>query len=179
MNKQIRKLEFEEIQQKQSSILKENGNARLPVVAVLENIRSLYNVGSMFRTADGAGIEKLYLTGYTGYPPRKEIDKTALGSTENVPWEHNTDTIAVLRQLKAQGYQLVVLEHTDASVMYTDAEFSFPVCIVLGNEVEGVTPEAVEMCDLAIEIPMRGVKQSLNVAVACGVVLYYVTELAL
>ncbi len=177
MKKQIRKLDFDEIQQKQSSIWEKNGNSKLPVVAVLENIRSLYNVGSMFRTADGAGIEKLYLTGYTGYPPRKEIDKTALGSTESVSWEHNTDTIAVLRHLKEQGYQLVVLEHTDASVMYTDAAFQFPVCIVLGNEVDGVTPEVAEMCHMAIEIPMRGVKQSLNVAVACGVVLYHVTGL--
>ncbi len=177
MNRKIRKLDFDEIQAMQSSVEEVNRSARLPVVVVLENVRSLYNVGSMFRTADGAGIDKLYLTGYTGYPPRKEIDKTALGSTKSVTWEHNTDTFAVLQNLKEQGYHLVVVEHTDASVPYTEAEYIFPVCIVLGNEVDGVTREVVEMCDMAIDIPMRGIKQSLNVAVACGVVLYYVTAL--
>lgn len=177
MNRKIRKLDFDEIQAMQLSVAEENRSARFPVVVVLENVRSLYNVGSMFRTADGAGIDKRYLTGYTGYPPRKEIDKTALGSTESVTWEHNTDTLAVLQNLKEQGYQLVVVEHTDSSIPYTEAGYQFPVCIVLGNEVDGVTREVVEMCDMAINIPMRGIKQSLNVAVACGIVLYHVTAL--
>ena len=146
---------------------------RHPVCMVLENIRSLYNVGSMFRTADGARLEKLYLAGYTGYPPRKEIEKSALGSTESVPWERRTDTAALLGRLREQGYHIMALEHTSGSVPYTGADYSFPLCLVLGNEVEGVTDGTLSLCDSAVEIPMYGIKESLNVAVACGIIAYH------
>jgi tRNA G18 (ribose-2'-O)-methylase SpoU len=143
------------------------------VCALLENIRSLYNVGAMFRTADGALLQKLYLCGYTGYPPRREIDKTSLGSVESVPWEYDPDPCSAARRLKAEGYHLCALEHTDASVPFDAAVSSFPLCFVVGNEVEGVSGELLSMCDSAVEIPMHGVKQSLNVAVAFGIIAYH------
>lgn len=152
---------------------------RFPVILFCENIRSLYNVGSLFRTCDGARVRSLYLCGYTGYPPRKEIDKTALGSVDTVPWVHNTDPVAALRRLKDEGYQVVALEHTHASVPYTEAVYTFPLCLVLGNEVEGVTQELLDLCDMAVEIPMYGSKESLNVSVAGGIALYHLVDVYL
>lgn len=149
---------------------------RFPVSVIAENVRSLYNVGSIFRTSDGALIEKLWLCGYTGYPPRKEIDKTALGSVETVPWEHSTDTVSVIRGLKSAGYSIVALEHTDSSADFRDVEYDFPVCLMLGNEVDGLSVEAVGLCDMAVEIPMYGIKQSLNVSVAYGILIYHLVD---
>ncbi|HOV08964.1 MAG: tRNA (guanosine(18)-2'-O)-methyltransferase [Spirochaetes bacterium ADurb.Bin218] len=147
--------------------------SRFPIVVVAENIRSLYNVGSIFRTSDGALIEKLWLCGYTGYPPRKEIDKTALGSVDTVPWEHSCDTVSVLKNLRNEGYTIVALEHTDCSQSYDEAIYNFPLCIVLGNEVDGISDEALELCHSSVEIPMYGLKQSLNVSVAYGIIVYH------
>jgi len=175
MEENIRKLSNIEIKSARPAPGDLPGMNRVPVTVVCENIRSLYNVGSIFRTSDGAFIEKLYLCGYTGYPPRKEIDKTALGSVESVPWEHDTDTAGVLENLKSQGYTIVSLEHTDRSVQYDRAEYRFPLCLVLGNEVDGVTEECVSMSDMAVEIPMHGIKQSLNVSVAYGIALYHIS----
>lgn len=171
-----RKLAYEEIKSARPSLDDLARGKRFPVSVFAENIRSLYNVGSIFRTSDGALVEKLWLCGYTGFPPRKEIDKTALGSVESVPWEHSTDSTGVLRELKARGVQLVALEHTDTSIKFNEAHYRFPLCIMLGNEVDGLSAEAVEMCDLAVDIPMYGIKQSLNVSVACGIILYHVVE---
>lgn len=145
----------------------------LPVSALCENIRSLYNVGSIFRTSDGAGIEKLYLCGYTGYPPRREIDKTALGSVESVPWEYRPNQFEVVRDLKERGVTIVALEQGDRSVPYDEARYRFPLCVVLGNEVSGVTGELLARADLAVDIPMRGTKHSLNVSVAYGILVYH------
>ena len=141
---------------------------------MIEDIRSLYNVGSMFRTADGARIEKLYLSGYTGYPPRKEIDKTALGSVEAVPWERTPNPYEVIYRLKKQNYSIVCLEQTEESVPYDRAEYKFPLCLIVGNEVSGVSSGVVAECDMAIDIPMLGLKQSLNVAVAFGIAIYHI-----
>ena len=171
-----RKLPYEEIKTARPTMEELAGYSRFPVSVFAENIRSLYNVGSIFRTCDGALAEKLWLCGYTGFPPRKEIDKTALGSVETVPWEQSTDSLAVLRGLKGQGVQLVALEHTDSGIKYNEAPYEFPLCIMLGNEVDGLSEEAVEMCDMAVEIPMYGLKQSLNVSVACGIILYHIVE---
>lgn len=171
-----KKLPYEEIKMSRPTLEELAGYSRFPVHVYAENIRSLYNVGSIFRTADGTLVEKLWLAGYTGFPPRKEIDKTALGSVESVPWEHSFDGTSILQGLKEKGVQLVALEHTDSSVKYTEADYSFPLCVMLGNEVDGLSREAVDMCDLAVEIPMYGIKQSLNVSVACGVILYYLVE---
>ncbi|HLP16184.1 MAG TPA: RNA methyltransferase [Bacteroidota bacterium] len=146
---------------------------RKPIYALADNIRSLYNVGSIFRSSDGAMIEKLYLTGYTPHPPRKEIDKTALGATHTVPWEYHKDPMQAVERIKAQGIKLCVLEMTTKSRPYYElSPADFPLCVVVGNEITGVSKEIIDAADMAIDIPMYGHKQSLNVAVAYGIVLY-------
>jgi 23S rRNA (guanosine2251-2'-O)-methyltransferase len=145
---------------------------RLPVCILLDNVRSLYNVGSFFRTADAAGIEKLFLCGITGRPPKKALSKTALGSEETVPWEHSWDAGPVLDRLRASGHELAAIETTTHAVDLFDWRPRFPVCIVFGHEVEGIRPELSAMSDTHVRIPMLGNKHSLNVATAGGVVLY-------
>jgi len=176
MSSTLHKLSFDELKSSRPSLEELQTRKRFPVTVLLENVRSLYNVGSIFRTSDGAFVERVFLCGYTGYPPRKEIDKTALGSTESVPWVHEPDTMKALKSIKDDGYQLVALEHTDRSVSYREASFSYPVCLVLGNEVEGITEETVSFCDMAVDIPMHGIKQSLNVSVAYGIAVYHIIE---
>ncbi len=173
----MRKLTHEEIRRHRQTAESLAGQERHPIVALVDNVRSLYNVGSIFRTAEGARIRKLYLCGYTPHPPRKEIDKTALGATATVPWEYVRDPIAVIRSLKEEGLPIVVLEQTDASVPYSTVQRKdFPLCLVVGNEITGVSPEIVAQADLAIDIPMYGVKQSLNVAVAFGIAVFGLLE---
>jgi len=167
----VRKLTHKELvgrQQNQSS-------EKLPFTAVLNNIRSLYNVGSIFRTADGIGIEKLWLCGITGTPEseRERIEKTALGAEKTVPWEHRSETLPLLRELRQNGYQVVLLEQTHQSVPYQEFIPRFPVCLVLGNEINGVSDEHLSLCDAAIEIEMAGLKNSLNVTVAFGIIAYH------
>jgi len=146
---------------------------RVPLVVVLDSVRSLYNVGSIFRTADGAMIEKLVLGGFSPHPPRKEIDKTALGATQTVPWEYVKSPAEAVRSWKSRGYQAVCLELTDRSVPYYEVQASdFPMCLVIGNEITGVSADALRECDRALEIPMYGMKQSLNVSVAFGIAVY-------
>jgi 23S rRNA (guanosine2251-2'-O)-methyltransferase len=140
---------------------------------MLDNIRSLYNVGSIFRTSDGALLQKLYLSGYTPAPPRKEIEKTALGSTESVPWEYVANPLDAISGLKSSGVKICVLEQTTRSIPYHNVQATeFPLCLVVGNELTGVSPEVIAAADMAVEIPMYGTKQSLNVAVAYGIALY-------
>ena len=169
----MRKLSYQEIFASRPTLAELSTKDRFPLYALCENIRSLYNVGSIFRTSDAIRLEKLFLTGYTGYPPRKEIDKTALGSVDSVEWEHSENTIEVVRQLKNRKIQIIALEHTTNSVSYDTFEFKFPFCLLLGNEVEGLTDQLIQEADVAIEIPMFGLKQSLNVSVAYGVVMYH------
>ncbi|MFZ5519232.1 MAG: RNA methyltransferase [Candidatus Zhuqueibacterota bacterium] len=149
---------------------------RRPVRVVLDNIRSLYNVGSIFRTSDAAGVEKLYVCGITGQPPRAEIHKAALGAESSVPWEYFETPAPVLNRLKSEGFSIVVLEHTDLRQPYHQAQFSFPLCLVIGHEITGVSDEAVQLADTAIEIPMFGLKQSLNVSVAYGIAIYEIMK---
>lgn len=170
----MRKLTYEEIQIK--TFVDETKRKKFPVSVLIEDVRSLYNVGSIFRTSDGAGIEKLYLGGYTGRPPRKEIDKTALGATETVPYEGVDDCASKIRELKDKGYTIAVCEHTDFGKTYSSVKYNFPLCIILGNEVEGVSDELCSLADFAIEIPMFGAKQSLNISVAYGIIVYRVVE---
>ena len=144
----------------------------LPVAVLLDNVRSLYNVGSFFRTADAAAIEKLYLCGITGRPPKSAITKTALGAEESVAWEHSWDPAAVLRDIRGRGYELVAIETSVHAVDLFDWAPRFPVCVVFGHEVEGIQPELSALCDTHVRIPMLGAKHSLNVATAGGVVLY-------
>lgn len=146
---------------------------KLPVVAVLQDIRSMYNVGAMFRTSDGAMIEKLYLTGFTPAPPRKEILKTALGSTESVAWEYCEKIIPLIARLKGEGYRVAALELTENSVPHYSLHSSdFPLALIVGNEIRGVSQDALDHCDMAIEIPQFGIKQSLNAAIAFGIALF-------
>ncbi len=169
----MRKLTHDEIAQQR--LTKEDIKAadRLPICAMLDNIRSLYNVGSMFRTSDGALISKLYLTGYTPRPPRREIDKTALGSTETVPWEYFEEPLDAVEEVKKKGMRLCVLEHTTRSVPYFAlTRRDFPICLVVGNEITGISHDIIARADAAIEIPMFGMKQSLNAAVAYGIALF-------
>ena len=149
---------------------------RRPVRVILDNIRSLYNVGSIFRTSDAAGVEKLYLCGITGVPPRAEIQKSALGADQSVPWEYHKNPVDVVKQLKSEGFGIVVLEHTDQRKNYYEANYEFPLCLVVGHEIAGVSEEIVALADSAIEIPMFGVKQSLNVSVAYGIAIYEIVR---
>ncbi len=145
----------------------------LPFCVILNNIRSLYNVGSIFRTADGIGIEKMWLCGITGIPPDSKISKTALGAEKTVPWEYRESALACAHALKGQGYQIILLEQTVQSVSYEAFTPAAPLCLILGNEIEGVHDELVASCDAACEIPMAGLKNSLNVTVAFGIVAYH------
>lgn len=171
---QRRKLNFDEIFSKRPNLDELKKMQRLPIFTLVENIRSMYNVGSIFRTSDGARIEKLFLTGYTASPPRKEIDKTALGATDSVPWVYSKESLTVIRNLKKKNVKIVAVEHTTDSVSYSKPDYEFPVCIVMGNEVEGISEAVVRQADYTVEIPMLGLKQSLNVSVAYGVVLYHI-----
>ncbi|MEX1138753.1 MAG: RNA methyltransferase [Bacteroidota bacterium] len=169
----MKKLTYDEISKKRTPPGEISRLQRLPLFALVENIRSLYNVGSIFRTADAVLLGKLILTGYTPIPPRKEIEKTALGATATVPWEYHKDPLEALRTLRASGVRVVGLEHTDRSVPYTSLQpADFPLCLVLGNEITGISQPVLNECDGAIEIPMHGLKHSLNVAVAFGISVY-------
>ena len=145
---------------------------RVPISILLENIRSVHNVGSIFRSGDGFGVEKIYLAGYTAFPPRDDLHKTALGSEEVVPWEHSEDPISMAREIKSKGISLVLLEQTRDSKSVYGNEWNFPVCFILGNEVDGVSEELAREADFHCEIPMRGIKQSLNVSVSAGIIGY-------
>jgi tRNA G18 (ribose-2'-O)-methylase SpoU len=152
---------------------------RHPVVGMLEDVRSLYNVGSCFRTADAMLLRKLVLAGYTPAPPRKEISKTALGATESVPWEHFRDPVEAALSLKREGYGLYALEITDGGMRLDALEgLGMPVAFIAGNEITGVGSGTLAQCDGAIEIPMFGVKHSLNVAVAFGIASWELVKLA-
>ncbi|MDZ7362750.1 MAG: RNA methyltransferase [candidate division KSB1 bacterium] len=145
-------------------------------VAVLDNVRSLHNVGSIFRTADAAGVQKLYLCGMTGTPPRQEIRKAALGAEETVAWEYFKQTAEALEKLKNDGYALIALENTPASVDYRRATYRFPLALVVGHEFHGIAPEILTRCNAVISLPMRGMKSSLNVAVAFGIAAYEIAN---
>ncbi|RAW03186.1 RNA methyltransferase [Pseudochryseolinea flava] len=147
---------------------------KLPVCILLDNIRSLHNVGSAFRTADAFRLEKIYLTGITGTPPHREIQKTALGATESVEWVYAEKTEEALRTLKSEGYKILIVEQTSSSIPlhHFTPEPHEKYCLVFGNEVNGVSEEAIEQGDEAIEIPQTGTKHSFNVSVCMGIVLW-------
>jgi tRNA G18 (ribose-2'-O)-methylase SpoU len=169
----MRKLTHEEISQKRLRPEEVGGATRLPVFGLLDNIRSLYNVGSIFRSSDGAFLSHLYLTGYTPSPPRKEIEKTALGATKTVPWSFYKDPLEAVANARSRGARICVLEHTSGSLPYFEVRKEwFPICLVVGNELTGVSPEIVAAADMALEIPMYGTKQSLNAAVAFGIAVF-------
>lgn len=169
----MRKLTYEEIANSRYSPERLKSEPRFPILLLLDNIRSLYNVGSIFRSADGARIAKIYLTGYTPCPPRREIEKTALGSTLTVPWEYVRSADEAAERIKAQNIRLCMLEQTSESrPFYSLTKDSFPLCLVVGNEITGVSKSLIGRADIAVDIPMYGMKQSLNVAVATGIALF-------
>ena len=165
----ISKLTHQEIISRQ---VKKAEKRKLPLCVVLNNIRSLHNVGTIFRTADGAGVAKIWLCGITGYPPQSGIAKTALGAENHVSWEYREDVIGLIKELKNQGYQIVLLEQMHGSVAHDAFKAKSPVCLVIGNEITGIVEELEKLSDAAIEIEMDGIKNSLNVAVAFGVAVY-------
>lgn len=147
-------------------------SSRLPVAAALESIRSVYNVGAFFRSGDAAGIERLHLCGYTGRPPHKGISKTALGAEQTLPWDHCADLPRLIAEYRAKGWQTAAVETTPKAVDVFDWTPRFPVLLLFGNEVDGLSVPALEAADVHVRIPMLGVKESLNVAVAGGVLLF-------
>jgi tRNA G18 (ribose-2'-O)-methylase SpoU len=169
----MKKLTHEEISSNRSTLETIDTVNKLPVYVILNSIRSSYNVGSIFRTSDGAMITKLFLCGYTPHPPKKEILKTALGSTESVAWEFVEDAKEVVIKLKSEGVKVCALEQTSNSREHYSIEDSeFPLAVIVGNEVTGVSQELIDLCDFSIEIPQHGIKQSLNVAVAYGISIF-------
>ena len=213
----MRKLTHDEISANRSTLEKIQTVTKLPVTVLLNSIRSSYNVGSIFRTSDGAMIEKLLLCGYTPHPPlpfnlqntrsvissesaseksfiqikrtdssptkvefgmtetsgNKDVLKTALGSTQSVKWEYIKSAIDAIKDLKTQGIKICALELTENSKPYYDISTNdFPICLVVGNEITGVSQEVLDLCDCSIEIPQYGIKQSLNVAVAYGIAIF-------
>jgi tRNA G18 (ribose-2'-O)-methylase SpoU len=169
----MKKLSHEEISLNRATLATIDTVKKMPVYVLLNSIRSSYNVGSIFRTSDGAMIEKIFLCGYTPTPEKKEVSKTALGSQDSVKWEYVKDPKEVIIGLKQRGIKICALELTDKSITYHKVSIKdFPLCIIVGNEITGVSQELIDMCDFSIEIPQFGIKQSLNVAVAYGISIF-------
>lgn len=147
---------------------------KLPVVAVLDNVRSMHNVGSIFRTADGFALEKVILCGITAQPPHREIEKTALGATQSVDWVHCADTISALDDLKANGYEIVAIEQAEKSTMLNTfkPDSTKKYALIFGNEVDGVSDEVMSKIDECIEIPQFGTKHSFNIVISAGIVFW-------
>jgi|SRR5271165_3415752 len=144
----------------------------IPVSILLDNVRSLYNVGAFFRTADAAGCAKLYLCGITGRPPKRAITKTALGAEETVAWEHHAASLPLIEKLQSTGHEIAAVETSRRAVDLFDWQPNFPVCVLFGHETDGLSPELLTLCDTHVRIPMLGRKHSLNVATAGGIVIY-------
>lgn len=151
---------------------------KTPVIAVLENIRSAYNVGSVFRTADAFLLEAIYITGYTCVPPHKEIKKTALGAEESVDWKHFINATEAIISLKENGYKVYAIEQAMNSLKLQTLQFGSneKIAVIFGNEVTGVEQDTILQCDGCIEIPQLGMKHSLNIATAAGVVLWEIVR---
>ena len=168
----MRKLENSELERKSIEAFKQA--KKTPLILVLDDIRSLHNIGSVFRTADAFLIEKIYLCGITATPPNKEIHKTALGATETVIWEHYENVLTVIEKLKADDVMTLAIEQVESAVFLQNFEIQKgkKYALVFGNEVHGVSQEAVALCDGCIEIPQLGTKHSLNIAVSAGIVVW-------
>ena len=168
----MRKLKLEELGRISVDEFKEA--EKIPVVVILDNVRSMHNIGSVFRTADAFRIEKIYLCGITATPPNKEIRKTALGATESVDWEYAADILELVGKLKKEKYTILSVEQVDKSqslsIYKLDSEEKYAV--IFGNEVEGVQQEVINLSDVCVEIPQAGTKHSLNVSVCAGIVLW-------
>jgi tRNA G18 (ribose-2'-O)-methylase SpoU len=170
MNKKLKLWELERVSEDEFKLQK-----KFPLILILDDIRSLNNIGSFFRTADAFNVEKIYLCGITAQPPHKEIHKTALGSTESIIWEHRTSIVELIQELKADKTLVASIEQTENTVFLHQIEEKIPhqkIALIFGNEVDGVNQEGINLSDFVIEIPQFGTKHSLNVSVCAGVVLW-------
>jgi 23S rRNA (guanosine2251-2'-O)-methyltransferase len=169
----VKKLKLEELGRLSVDAFKEA--EKLPMCFVLDNVRSMHNVGSAFRTADAFRISRIHLTGITAQPPHREIEKSALGATSSVDWSHHENTAVLLNDLKKEGWKIVVVEQTTNSVplQHVPVERAGKICLVFGNEINGVSDDALPLADVAIEIPQSGTKHSLNISVCIGIVAWH------
>jgi len=168
----MRKLKNSELNRK--SIQEYKQSEKTPIIVVMDNIRSLNNIGSIFRTGDAFLIEKVILCGISATPPHRDIHKTALGATESVDWDYYKDTKDALTRLKAEGYTIIAVEQAVGSVLLNDFEHAHgsSYAIIFGHEVRGISQDIVDMCDYCLEIPQFGTKHSFNVSVSAGIVLW-------
>ena len=168
----MRKLKTEELNRVGIEEFKQQ--EKLPVVVILDNVRSMHNIGSIFRTSDGFAIENIYLCGITAHPPHREIEKTALGATNSIEWSYYENTCDAINDLKTLGYKIIAIEQAENSTMLNDhiPDKTEKYALIFGNEVNGVSDEAMKMIDLCIEIPQFGTKHSFNIVVSAGIVLW-------
>lgn len=168
----MRKLKLDELNRASVPEFKEQ--EKLPVTVVLDNVRSMHNVGSIFRTCDGFAVEQVVLCGITGQPPHRDIEKTALGATQSVNWVYYANPVEAARQLRKGGYQIIAIEQAESSIMLNKFEpaKAQKYALIFGNEVNGVSDEVMNMVDACIEIPQFGTKHSFNVVVSAGIVLW-------
>jgi tRNA G18 (ribose-2'-O)-methylase SpoU len=145
---------------------------RFPIAAILDRVRSAHNVGSIFRSADGAAVGEIILCGYTPAPPHRHLEKTALGAVDVVPWRQCENVLQAIEECRAGGAQVLAVEHAPRSVALDDFEVRFPLAVVMGNEADGLEDDVISACDACVHLPMRGLKSSLNVSVAFGIVAY-------
>lgn len=168
----MRKLKLEELGRTTVAAFKQQ--KKLPVTVILDSVRSMHNVGSIFRTADGFAIEQVILCGITGRPPHREIEKTALGATQSIKWQYFAETVDALAVLRAEGYQIIAIEQAEKSIMLHEfmplEEEKY--ALIFGNEVNGVSEEVMQLIDKCIEIPQFGTKHSFNIVVSAGIVLW-------
>jgi len=168
----MRKLKLDELNR--VSVAEFKAGEKLPVVVVLDNVRSMHNIGSVFRTADGFAVEQLFLCGITAQPPHREIEKTALGATQSINWKYFNHTLQAVEQLRSEGYQIIAIEQAEKSIMlnqFTPVR-SEKYALIFGNEVNGVSDEVMQDIDACVEIPQFGTKHSFNIVVSAGIVLW-------
>lgn len=168
----MRKLKLEELER--VSVEEFRQQEKLPVTVVLDNVRSMHNVGSVFRTSDGFAAEQIFLCGITGQPPHREIEKTALGATQSVTWRHFENTVDAIKLLRTQGYRIIAIEQAESSILlhHYEPKPAEKYALIFGNEVNGVSDEAMLHADECIEIPQFGTKHSFNIVVSAGIVLW-------
>lgn len=168
----MRKLKLDELNR--ASVTEFKGQEKLPVAVVLDSVRSMHNIGSIFRTSDGFAVEQVCLCGITAQPPHREIEKTALGATQSVNWSYYADSVQAIEKLRADGYQIIAIEQAENSTMLNEfiPQTNQKYALVFGNEVNGVSDEVMQLIDGCIEIPQFGTKHSFNIVVSAGIVLW-------
>jgi 23S rRNA (guanosine2251-2'-O)-methyltransferase len=168
----MRKLKLDELNR--ATIEEFKGQQKLPVTVVLDSVRSMHNIGSIFRTSDGFAVEQICLCGITAQPPHREIEKTALGATQSVNWTYHEDAVSAVKQLRADGYQIIAIEQAENSLMLNEfiPNKNTKYALIFGNEVNGVSDEVMQIIDTCIEIPQFGTKHSFNIVVSAGIVLW-------